>query len=125
MVGRRDCIPEVQLDLQLNPNFSVLLLPAVGAKSLGNLVVKDLKNNSNASLISTRVCALTASLGCQEQSLNREIVSRTFAAVMCDDEAPCSVNTVQLPEKPRMLSTLNQYNSTFKFFGTSCPEFFR
>ena len=50
-------------------------------------------NNLRASSIVTWVSADTASAACPSQPGNLEMISMTFAAVICDADDPCSVNT--------------------------------
>ena len=50
-------------------------------------------NNLGASSIFTGVKADTASAACPAQPGNLEMISMTFAAVTCDADDPCSVNT--------------------------------
>ena len=50
-------------------------------------------NNLWASSIFTWVLADTASAACPSQPGNLEIISMTFAAVICDADEPCSMNT--------------------------------
>ena len=50
-------------------------------------------NNFGASYIFTWVQADTASAACPSQSGNLEMISMTFAAVICDADDPCSVIT--------------------------------
>ena len=50
-------------------------------------------NNLRASSIYTWVKADTASAACPAQPGILEMISMTFAAVICDAEDPCSVNT--------------------------------
>ena len=55
-------------------------------------------NSFEASFIFTSVQADTASLACPARPGSLEITPRTLAAVMCDAEDPCSVNTAYEPE---------------------------
>ena len=48
--------------------------------------------------ISTWVSAETASAACPAHPGSLEIMSMTFAAVICDADDPCSVNTAYEPE---------------------------
>ena len=50
-------------------------------------------HNFEASSILTWVYADTASAACPAQPGNLEMISMTFAAVMCDADDLCSVNT--------------------------------
>ena len=50
-------------------------------------------NNVGASSILTWVQADTASAACPEHPGSLDMISMTFAAVICDAEDPCSVNT--------------------------------
>ena len=50
-------------------------------------------NHVGASSIFTWVQADTASAACPSQPGNLEMISVTFAAVICDADDPCSVNT--------------------------------
>ena len=50
-------------------------------------------NDCGASFILTRVSADTASAACPAQPDSLEMISMTFAAVICDADDPCSVNT--------------------------------
>ena len=54
---------------------------------------KYLVNNVGASSILTWVYADTASAACLAHPGCLEIMSMTFAAVICDADDPCSVNT--------------------------------
>ena len=49
--------------------------------------------NFGESSISTWVQADTASAACPEHPGSLEMISMTFAAVICDADDPCSVNT--------------------------------
>ena len=49
--------------------------------------------NFGASSIFTWVQADAASAACPSQPGNLEMISMTFAAVICDADDPCSVNT--------------------------------
>ena len=55
-------------------------------------------NNFGASSIFTWVEADTASAACPAQPGSLEMISMTFAAVICDADDPCSVNTAEDPE---------------------------
>ena len=85
----KDCAPTVILDRRLSPNFVVFLLAVIWSKSLRNPLPID---EDVLSLILTCVHALTASVACPWQPSNLEMTSKTFAAVICDTEAPRSVN---------------------------------
>ena len=74
---------------------------------------------SGASFILTCVYAPMASLACPEQLGNLEMTSKTSAAVICDAEAPCSVNTAQFPESSFAISPLN----TTRPFLKRCLQF--
>ena len=50
-------------------------------------------SNCEASSIFTRVSADTASAACPSQPDSLVMISMTFAAVICDADEPCSVNT--------------------------------
>ena len=50
-------------------------------------------NNLGASSILTWVLADNASAACPEHPGSLEMISMTFAAVICDADDPCSVNT--------------------------------
>ena len=50
-------------------------------------------NNFGASSILTWVLADTASAACPAQPGNLDMISMTFAAVICDADDPCPVNT--------------------------------
>ena len=50
-------------------------------------------NNLGKSTILTSLQADTASAACPAQPGNLEMISMTFAGVICDAEDPCSVNT--------------------------------
>ena len=50
-------------------------------------------NSFGASSIFTWVSADTASAACRAQPGSLEMISMTFAAVICDADDPCSVNT--------------------------------
>ena len=50
-------------------------------------------NNFGASYILTWVQADTASAACPAHLGNLDMISMTFAAVICDADDPCSVNT--------------------------------
>ena len=63
--------------------------------------------SSGASFILTCVYALTASPACPEQPCNLELTSKPLAAVICDAEAPCSVNTAWFLESSFTISPLN------------------
>ena len=54
--------------------------------------------NVGASSILTWVLADTASAACPAHPGSLEIMSMTFAAVICDADDPCSVNTAYDPE---------------------------
>ena len=49
--------------------------------------------NLGVSSIFTWVLADTASAACPAHPSNLEMISMTYAAVMCDADDPCSVNT--------------------------------
>ena len=55
-------------------------------------------NNLGASSILTWVFADTASAACLAHLGNLDMISMTFAAVICDADDPCSVNTACDPE---------------------------
>ena len=75
--------------------------------------------SSGASFISTCVYALTGSLASLEQPGNFQITSKTFAVVVCDAEAPCSVNTAKFPESSFTVSLLNTTRPLY--FWNSSP----
>ena len=50
-------------------------------------------NNLGASSICTCVYADTASAACPSKPGSLHMISMTFAAVLCDADDPCSVNT--------------------------------
>ena len=50
-------------------------------------------NNFGSSSIFTRVQADTASAACPAHPGSLDMISMTFAAVICDADDPCSVNT--------------------------------
>ena len=50
-------------------------------------------SNFGASSIFIWVSADTASAACPAQPGSQEMISMTFAAVICDADDPCSVNT--------------------------------
>ena len=55
-------------------------------------------NDDGASAILTWEKADSASAACPAHPGSLEIMSMTFAAVMCDADDPCSVNTAYDPE---------------------------
>ena len=55
-------------------------------------------NNVGASSILTWVFADTASAACPSHPGSLDTKSMIFAAVICDADGPCSVNTVYDPE---------------------------
>ena len=61
-------------------------------------------NNVGASSILTQVLPETASAACPEHPGSLEIMSMTFAAVICDADDPCSVNTAYDPESSFAMS---------------------
>ena len=70
------------------------------------------RSRSNTSVdFFTCVYALRAPLACPQHPSNIEIVSQTFAAVICDAEAPRSVDTATA----RVITNnvASGYNSTF------------
>ena len=70
-------------------------------------------NNVGASSILTCVWADTASAACPAHLGSLDIASITFAAVICDSDDPCSVNTAYDPESSFTMSrrsiTLHSY----------------
>ena len=67
-------------------------------------------NNFGASSILTWVLADTASAACPAHPGNLDMISMTFAAVICDADDPCSVNIT------------SEYNSTLNFL-VLCLQF--
>ena len=61
-------------------------------------------NNVGASFILTWVLADTASAACPTHPGGLDIISITFAAVNCDADDPCSVNTAYDPESSFTMS---------------------
>ena len=55
-------------------------------------------NNLGASFIFTWVLADTASAACPAHPGSLDMISMTFAAVICDADDPCSVNTAYDPK---------------------------
>ena len=55
-------------------------------------------NNFGVSSIWTWVFADTASAACPAHPGSLDMISMTFAAVICDADDPCSANTAQDPE---------------------------
>ena len=72
-------------------------------------------NNVGASSTLTWVLADTAYAACPSHPGSLEIMSMTFAAVICDADDPCSVNTAFAPESSYTMSTRN----------TTLPLYFR
>ena len=73
----------------------------------------------------TRVYADIASAACPSQSGSRAITSITFAAVICDADEPCSVNTAQAPESS---FTMSPRSTTLPLYFWNCgsnSEFLR
>ena len=75
------------------------------------------------SSIFTRVSAHTASQASPAQSGSREITSSTLAAVMCDAEEPCSVNTAWNPESSFTASPRNTTRPMY-FWGFLSSQVF-
>ena len=63
-------------------------------------------NNYGASCIFTWVKADIASAACPAQPDSLEMMSMTFAAVICDSDDPCSVSTAKDPESSFTMSPL-------------------
>ena len=61
-------------------------------------------NNLGASSIFTRVLADTRSPACQAHPGNLAMTSICFAAVICEADDPCSVNTAYAPESSFAMS---------------------
>ena len=87
----------------------------------------DFENLSNFGTSSIRswVQADTASAACPAESGNLAVTSITFAAVICDADEPCSVNTAYEPESsftvsPR--STTRPLNFEGLFFSLFCAS---
>ena len=64
-------------------------------------------SNVGASSILTGVSADTASVACPAHLGNLDMMSMTFAAVICDAEDHCSVNTAYDPESSFTMSPRN------------------
>ena len=66
-----------------------------------------------------------ASLACPVHPGSLEITSRTLAAVMCDAEDPCSVNTACEPESSFTTSPRNTTRPFYLWVFLSISEFLR
>ena len=77
-------------------------------------------NNFGASSIYTGVLADTASAACPAHPDNLEMISMTFAAVICDTDDPCSVNTAKDQESS---FTMTPRSTTRPFFIVPCLQF--
>ena len=73
-----------------------------------------------ASFILTWVFAHTASAACPAHPGSPEIMSMTSAAVICDADDPCSVNTAYDPESS-FHNVTSEYNSTLCISETAAP----
>ena len=72
-----------------------------------DILTLEFFNNVDASSILTSVKADTASAACPEHPGNLDIMSVTYAAVICDADDPCSVNTAYEPESSFTMSPPN------------------
>ena len=90
-----ECIPSI-LDQQEDENVDNLYrgrrIQISGHSDLGSF------SNVGVSSNLTWELADTASLACPERPCSLAKTSRTFAAVICDADEPCSVNTAHEPE---------------------------
>ena len=77
-----------------------------------------------ASSIFTWVKTDTASAACPSQPSNLEMISMTFAAVSCDADDPCSVNTALDPESSLTISLRSTTRPLFWCFA-SYSAFFK
>ena len=73
-----------------------------------------------AASIFTWVLADTASAACPAHPGSLDMCVLTFAAVICDADEPCSVNTAEEPES-FFYNVTSEYNSTFVFFEIVSP----
>ena len=71
-------------------------------------------NKVGASSILTWVYADTASAACPAPPGSLDMISITFAAVICNADEPCSLNTVKEPEF--FHNVTSKYHSTIVFF---------
>ena len=69
-----------------------------------DILTLEFFSNVDASSILNRVSADTASAACLEHPGSLDIISMTFAAVICDADDPCSVNTLSDPESSFTMS---------------------
>ena len=78
-------------------------------------------SNFGASFILTWVLVDTASAACPAQAGSLEMISMTFAAVICDADDPCSVKSCM---RSRIIfhNVASEYNSTFIFL-VLCLQF--
>ena len=79
-------------------------------------------NNFGASSMFTRVQADTASADCPPLHGSLDMLSMTFAAVICDADDPCSVNNTAQDSKSSFKNVASEYNSTFVFL-VLCLQF--
>ena len=92
MGDRTYSVQEERLDLPYVIMILAVCVSADVSKYLVNLTLEFFKN-VGASSILTWVQADTASVACLAHPGSPEIMSMTFAAVICDADDPCSVNS--------------------------------
>ena len=82
-------------------------------------------NNAGASSILTWVQEDTASAACARQPGSLDVISITFAVVICDADDPCSVNAAHEPESSFTMSPRSTTRPLYFWNWGSTSEFLR
>ena len=98
-----DFVHEERLSLPYRTMILAICVVADESKCLDTPIL-EFFNNFGASSILTWVQADTASAACPENPGSLHSTSITFAAVICEADKPCSVNTAYAPESSFTMS---------------------
>ena len=90
-----------------------------------DIPILEIFNNFGASPILTWVLAETASAACPAQPGSLDMISMTFAAVICDADDPCSVNTAKDPESSFTISSRSTTRPLYFWCFVSNSAFFK